>query len=75
MILENFSAKILPAWKCRTSALIKSLIHLFVMLRLHYHDWRGAGFGCRKMKKMWQGLGTPIKVYMKPMEAYGAHHE
>lgn len=31
--------------------------------------------GVVKWKKLWQGLGTPIKVYMKPMEAYGAHHE
>lgn len=61
MILENFSAKILPAWKCRTSPHIKSLIHLFVMLRLHYHDWRGAGFGCRKMKKIVAGLGNTYK--------------
>lgn len=44
-----------------TSPLIKSLIHLFVMLRLHYHDWRGAGFGGHKMKKIVAGLGNTYK--------------
>ena len=56
IILDTFFCKIVRRGS-RTSPLIKNLFfHLFVMLRLHYHDWRGAGFGCRKMKNCGRAL-------------------
>ena len=47
------------------------------MLRLHYHDWRGAGFGkiVAELVNTWKYHEILYNLQIRPMEAYGAHHE
>lgn len=61
IILENFSAKLVRRGSRINFSSYQISDSLVCDLRLHYHDWRGAGFGCHKMKKIVAGLGNTYK--------------